>query len=435
MQRNIFKFNLSGLYRFSWITFSVIATTIIVFVAEWIQRTGIVSVPLGFKHLAILILFLFNWIIFGRPLRLNQYYTLGILLILSYLVVAYVFVPVSIINYISGIGFTFLFVLMFVLGSNTKTNVSVIISVLKSLLVFFVLMSVLPILKALLAGTTLRHVNPGLFRELGAFGSSMNIGVIISLSLYIITGEKKYFYLSIFLSFGVFFTILKKSMLSNVIVWIAYIFFQLSSKLRLKLILYGISFFILTLSFVGDEIVNDIKVNVGYYKNVAPTEHVRLGMYIAGFHIAEDYFPFGSGMGTFGSLASIIKGYSQIYFDYGVSKIGMNSPEAVARGNYTLLDTYWPHILGELGFIGMVIFLSVWLFPLISTGYIMHLYKEPIIKGLGFYVVVIVLIMTNEGFTLYTPEIPSFVILHSGVAGLCYYHIKSFKTARLKESI
>jgi hypothetical protein len=91
------------------------------------------------------------------------------------------------------------------------------------------------------------------------------------------------------------------------------------------------------------------------------------------------------------------------------------------------LDTYWPHILGELGFIGAVLFLFVWLFPLISTSTIIRSCKEPVIKGFSFYVILIVLTMTNEGLTLYTPEIPSFVILHSGVAGLCYYHISKYK--------
>lgn len=427
MKKADLKIDINKLFIISWITFSIVSCIVIVFLSEWIQKKGIISFPLGFRHIFILLIFFLNWIKFGRRLKLNQFYTLGVFLIFLYLIIAFLFVSVTTKKYILGTGFTFLFALIFLLGSNTITHVNLVIKILKYLLAFFIIMSISPILQALLTGNTLRDVPPGLFRELGAFGSSMNIGVIICLSLYIITGEKKYLYFSIFLSFGVFFTILKKSIFSNVLVWIAYAFFQLPSRKRLKWFAYGILFIILSSSLVGDAITKDIKKNIAYYKGVGASQHVRMGMYIASFKIASDYFPFGSGMGTFGSLASITGDYSQVYIDYGVSKIGLNSPEAVKRGYFTLLDTYWPHILAELGFLGVMLFLTLWLFPLISTSHLVRNCREPTIRGLGFYIITIILIMSNEGFTLYTPEIPAFVILHSGVAGLCYFHVHNYK--------
>jgi hypothetical protein len=424
MRRELFRFLIPDRIKLSWVHFSVIIITVIVFLSEWMQKIGIVSLPLGIRHISILILFLCNWILFGRPIRLNQYYTLALILIFSYLVVSLIFVPVTIFNYILGTGFTFLFVVIFILSSNTKTKLNIIIRIFKSLLLFFLLMSIGPIFKGLFAGTSLRYI-PGLFRELGAFGSSMNIGVIISLSLYIITNQKKYIYYAIFLSFGVFLTLLKKSMLSNIIIWIVFVYSQVPYRMRLKMTLYGFFFIIMSLFLVSDEFKNDIKLNVDYYKRVGPEGHVRLAMYIVSFKIAYDHFPFGSGMGTFGSLASIVDGYSKVYIDYGVSKIGSNSPRDVKRGHHTLLDTYWPHILGELGFIGTSLFLFIWLFPLVSTYQILRKHQDKIINGLGFFVIMLILIMTNEGLTLYNPEIPSFVLLYSGVGGLCYFHIKN----------
>ena len=146
---------------------------------------------------------------------------------------------------------------------------------------------------------------------------------------------------------GVFLTVLKKTIFSNIVVWILFGFFYGTLKFRFRMVLYGIAFVLVSFSFVGDEVVKDIKVNLDYYKSVGPSGHVRLGMYIASYKIACDYLPFGSGMGTFGSLASVINGYSHVYYDYGVSKIGMNTPEDYLRGQFTLLDTYWPHILGR----------------------------------------------------------------------------------------
>ena len=410
----------------SWITFSTLFLTIFVFLSEWIQKTGIMSFPLGVRHFAVVFVFLINWILFGRRLRLNQFYLLSLIIMAFYLILSYSVTTAPILNYALGTGFTFLFVLLFVLGSNIKADTAVVIKIFKGLLIFFILMSIGPIFKGLASGTTLRWI-PGMFRELGAFGSSMNVGVIISLSLYIITGEKKYIYYSVFLSFGVFLTILKKSIFSNLIVWVVFAFYQVSANARRRMFFYGIFFLVMSFTLVGDEFTRDVKININYYKRTGTSSHVRLGMYVAGFNIASDYFPFGSGMGTFGSLASIIGGYSRLHIDYGVSTIGSNEPLDVVKGHHTLLDTFWPHIIAELGYIGTFIFLLIWFFPFLSSLFIARYCNDSLIKGLGFYVILMVLIMTNEGITLYTPEIPSFVLLHSGITGLCYYHINNFR--------
>jgi hypothetical protein len=123
--------------------------------------------------------------------------------------------------------------------------------------------------------------------------------------------------------------------------------------------------------------------NAFYLNDVGPSGHVRIGMYLASFNIMLDFFPLGSGMGTFGSLASIVNGwYSTIYFDYGVAYIGANSPEEVNIGHHTLLDTYWPHIWGELGLLGSILFLNLWFFPLKLSFSFLRLCKDPFIKGL-----------------------------------------------------
>jgi hypothetical protein len=413
--------------RISWIAISTIFVIVLVFLSEWIQKEGYLNFPMGFRHITILFLFTVNWFFFGRTLKFNQYYTFGTFLIFIYLILAYFVGQVAGLNYFLGSVFTFLFVIMFYLGSNTESREDSIIKIFKYLLVFIVLMSVGPIVKAIFAGNTLRNVKPGLFREVGAFGSSMNIAVIISLSLYFITGKKKYLYYSIFFSFGVFYTTLKKSILSNIIVWLSFAFFKASLQLKIKLFVYGTFFLIMSMSLTGDALKEDIKKNLDYFRRVGAERHVRTGMYIASYKIASDYFPFGSGMGTFGSLASITHGYSDVYFKYGISKIGYNSPQHVKNGYHTLLDTYWPHILGELGFIGTALFLFIWLFPAITSYHVYKIAYDPVIKGMCFYVVLIIIVMTNEGFTLYTPEIPGFVILHSGISGLCFYHINKWR--------
>ncbi|MFA7288284.1 MAG: hypothetical protein WC055_05330 [Melioribacteraceae bacterium] len=338
------------------------------------------------------------------------------------------------INYVLGIGFTFLFSAMFILGINTKTSEIDILKIFDKLLVVIIIMSIFPIIQVIFAQTTMRLVF-GIFREVGAFASTMNIGAIIALSLYIITAKKKYLYIAFFFSFGIMMTIIKKTIISNVFVWFFFIFNFTSLNMRRRLLLFY-SVLLMVMFFVYEaDFVNNIANNYFYLERSGVEGHVRTGMYIAGFQIAVDYFPFGSGLGTFASLSSIVGGYSSLYFSYGVSNIGSNSASAVAAGHHTLLDTFWPHILGELGFIGTVLFLYLWFFPikLALTG--LSKINSSLIKGFSFYIILIIIVMTWEGFSLYTPEIPSFILLHSGLSGLCYYHLRKNLYSTLTNSL
>lgn len=78
-------------------------------------------------------------------------------------------------------------------------------------------------------------------------------------------------------------------------------------------------------------------------------------LYMTGFQIMIDYFPFGTGFGTFGSYASGLY-YSNVYVDYEIDMIwGLTKdwPEFVN-------DTYYPVIMGQFGFIGLMLFFMFW---------------------------------------------------------------------------
>lgn len=84
-----------------------------------------------------------------------------------------------------------------------------------------------------------------------------------------------------------------------------------------------------------------------YVASRDPTRVARNAMYIASFRIAVDHFPLGVGFGLFGGYATKLH-YSKIYYQYGLSNIWGLSSET---GQF-LLDTFWPHVLGQFGFIG-----------------------------------------------------------------------------------
>lgn len=70
---------------------------------------------------------------------------------------------------------------------------------------------------------------------------------------------------------------------------------------------------------------------------------------------ANDHFPFGSGFATYGS-AEASKNYSPLYFEYGFNKVWGMSPDFRAF----LTDTYWASVIGQFGWIGTIIVLTVY---------------------------------------------------------------------------
>lgn len=70
-----------------------------------------------------------------------------------------------------------------------------------------------------------------------------------------------------------------------------------------------------------------------------------------GISIMRDYFPLGSGFGTFGTEVAASY-YSPLYYKYG-----LNSFWALAEGGTELVDCYWPAIAAELGFFGIILML------------------------------------------------------------------------------
>lgn len=74
--------------------------------------------------------------------------------------------------------------------------------------------------------------------------------------------------------------------------------------------------------------------------------------------IANDYFPLGSGFGTFGTSVAA-NNYSPLYSKYGMSQYWFF--HKTDEYNY-LNDNFWPAILGELGWIGIGIYITLLLY-------------------------------------------------------------------------
>lgn len=75
----------------------------------------------------------------------------------------------------------------------------------------------------------------------------------------------------------------------------------------------------------------------------------RLYLYETSVQIAAAEFPLGAGLGRFGSPMSRVE-FSPLYQQYGLDRIWGLTPNFRAY----VTDTFWPHILGEIGVFGLL---------------------------------------------------------------------------------
>lgn len=94
-----------------------------------------------------------------------------------------------------------------------------------------------------------------------------------------------------------------------------------------------------------------------YFIGGMQDEQVRTLMYVVSLYLAKDYFPFGSGLGTFGTDASAMY-YSPIYRQYGLDRVWGCMPGDYGTDHSFFMDTFYPVIVGEMGVAGIVCFFA-----------------------------------------------------------------------------
>lgn len=94
-----------------------------------------------------------------------------------------------------------------------------------------------------------------------------------------------------------------------------------------------------------------------YFSGTSDSEHAlaRPLLYITSLDIIKDFFPFGSGLASFGTHASRIT-YSKIYYDYELDHIWGISPDMPDF----IADAYYPS-LAQFGVFGVILFILFWI--------------------------------------------------------------------------
>lgn len=80
----------------------------------------------------------------------------------------------------------------------------------------------------------------------------------------------------------------------------------------------------------------------------------RSQLLIKSLEIMKDYFPIGTGFGTYGSYISSIN-YSEVYYKYELNTVyGLEPSNPVF-----ICDSFWPMVFGQFGFIGALLYLYI----------------------------------------------------------------------------
>lgn len=95
-----------------------------------------------------------------------------------------------------------------------------------------------------------------------------------------------------------------------------------------------------------------IAYNQIVYYYFSSDEAARSALTKTSIEIARDYFPIGTGFGTFGSYFSSVS-YSRVYYIYNIYNV-----YGLQNGNSNFIsDTFWPMITGQFGIIGLICYL------------------------------------------------------------------------------
>lgn len=109
--------------------------------------------------------------------------------------------------------------------------------------------------------------------------------------------------------------------------------------------------------------------------------------------IAKDYFPIGTGFGTFGSTYAE-RYYSPVYYLYGISE---NAELGVASKKY-LTDMFWPILFGETGVFGTICYIGLIILLFLQVQRLYYYSRKKYFLLLYLYVFMLLTTFSEAGF-------------------------------------
>ena len=109
--------------------------------------------------------------------------------------------------------------------------------------------------------------------------------------------------------------------------------------------------------------------------------------------IAKDYFPIGTGFGTFGSTYAK-QVYSPVYTLYGIA----DNPELGIESKQYLTDLFWPILFGETGVIGTLLYVGLIVLLFIQIQRVFYYNKRKYFLLIYMFVFMLMTTFTEAGF-------------------------------------
>lgn len=130
-----------------------------------------------------------------------------------------------------------------------------------------------------------------------------------------------------------------------------------------------------------------------YYYIQGQNKYPKSIMTNVSLKIARDYFPIGTGFGTFGSTYAK-NNYSPVYYLYGIAENSVLSEES----KLYLTDLFWPILFGETGVLGTVIYCSLILILFFQIQRVYYYDKKKYMLLIYMFVYMLITTFSEAGF-------------------------------------
>ncbi len=252
-------------------------------------------------------------------------------------------------------------------------------------------------------------IHPGIFGWFSAFLALFCFG------FYMTYNRASYLCLGLIFSVGSFLSMRRRNLVGIVGGLAAGLFRQsLSRKLRYGLILglLACSFVILAWPKIEGLYRDAIEVYVTFEN---PRLVARNALYLTSVTIAEERFPWGVGLGRFGSWMSQVN-YSPVY-----KKYRLNTTYGLSRQTPKYItDTCWPAILGETGVLGTACFIWICGVIVYRLSRQVRAARDPLIKAFALGVLMIFVEGLFESLAIAVFTSPPIVYFVFGSLGLSF---------------
>jgi hypothetical protein len=338
--------------------------------------------------------------------------------------------------YVQGTFFSFLFAFNFLLFYNLGIQSDDFYFILGGLVRIITMLAMMAYFERFfLPGYYLPYVLRGVFTVLkdpAFLATLLNINILASFMLFMRERKSGYLLIVAFSIVTISLMLFLKALIIVVFICLVFINFYFRSRLN-RILLYtffALSFVIFV--FSGETLVKEIVSKFETYFGGGASTAPRNVLYQTAYKIGKDYFPFGSGQGTFGSYP-VGKNYSQIYYDYDISGVhGLGKDDALGKtDSQFIFDTYWSSIIGEMGFIAAFFFLWLWLYPAIRA-YKLLKDPDPDVRGMAFFLVMSTVVIFIESIASPAAGQLLFILIYAGLGGMTARYLDSVRRKELQ---